>query len=119
MHVKVGKFECIIYEDQSVPKYTNKKNESFNDLIQEILFPDSYGSNSDVGSKVFFEKYQFCEKSTARIWEVMWSNINKMALFKKINEVGHFEIGIFYMYSASSLSTALIFRPRSYRNKKF
>ena len=45
VHVKVGKFECIIYEDQSVPKYTNKKNESFNDLIQEILFPDSYGSN--------------------------------------------------------------------------
>ena len=44
VHVKVGKFECIIYEDQSVPKYTNKKNESFNDLIQEILFPDSYGS---------------------------------------------------------------------------
>ena len=44
VHVKVGKFECIIYEDQSVPKYTNKKNESFNDLIQEILFPDSNGS---------------------------------------------------------------------------
>jgi hypothetical protein len=52
IHVKVGKFECIIYEDQSVPKYTNKKNESFNDLIQEILFPDSPLSDEEMNKNL-------------------------------------------------------------------
>ena len=59
VHVKVGKFECIIYEDQSVPKYTNKKNESFNDLIQEILFPDSYGSQFFCSFQSFYQNFSW------------------------------------------------------------